>query len=102
MKSKKENKINIIPTPGYVLLEPLEAQTKTSSGIYLPDNAKEKPTMGLVIEVGDSSREDGNENKSPVKKGDKVFYKEWSGNKIKFEGKEYLFAKFEEILGVIK
>jgi len=102
MKSKKENITNIYPTPGYVLLEPLEAQTKTSSGIYLPDNAKEKPTMGMVVEVGKSFDEEGKENKPPVNKGDKVFYKEWGGNKIKFEGKEYLFAKFEEILGVIK
>lgn len=93
------NKLNLTPTAGFILLEPLEAETKTTSGIYLPDTAGEKPQIGTVIAVGDSDVTDsGAVRKAPVKVGDKVIYKKWGGNEIKLEGKEYLFVKFEDIL----
>jgi len=83
------------------LLEPVEAETKTSSGIYLPDSASEKPQKGKVLAIGpDELTESGLKRSSPAKVGDIVIYKKWGGNEVKVEGREYLFAKFEDILAV--
>lgn len=94
------SKLNLKPTAGYLLIEPLEAETKTASGIYLPDNASEKPQKGKVIAEGAASFDDGQKIESPAKLGEIVFYKEWGGNKVKIAGREYLFVKFEDILAV--
>lgn len=99
MQAKK--KLNISPAPGYLLLKPEEAETKTASGIVLPDSAGERPQVGKVLAVGDSEITDSGAKKdAPVKKGDRVVYKKWGGNEIKIEGEEYLFVKFEDILAV--
>ncbi len=93
----------LTPMPGYVLVEPVEKQTKTAGGIYLPDSSDEKPQAGTVLSVGaDWSTEHGATIKSPVKVGDKVVYKKWGGNDVKIEGVEYQFLKFEDILAIIK
>ncbi len=95
------NKLNLTPTAGYILLEPQEAETKTASGIVLPDTAGEKPQVGTVIAVGaDEVTDSGKVKKAPVKTGDKIVYKKWGGSEIKVEGKEYLFVKFEDVLAV--
>lgn len=102
-KEKSKLKLNVFPTAGYLLIEPLEAETKTASGIYLPDNASEKPQKGKVLAVGeDEVTESGKERKSPAKIGDTVIYKKWGGNEVKIDGMEYLFSKFEDILGIEK
>ena len=93
-------KLNIKPTPGYVLIEPVEAETKTASGIYLPDSNSEKPQKGKVIAVGGTTIQDGQKVESPAKLNEVVFYKKWGGNEVKIEGKEYLFVKFEDVLAV--
>ncbi len=94
-------KPNLKPTSGYLLLEPVGAETKTASGIYLPDSASEKPQKGKVLAVGpDELTESGTKRSSPAKVGDIVIYKKWGGNEVKVDGKEYLFAKFEDILAV--
>lgn len=93
-------KLNIKPTPGYILIEPLDAETKTASGIYLPDNVSEKPQKGKVIAVGSPIVNNGTKTGSPVKVGENVFYKQWGGNNVKIEGKEFLFVKFEDVLAV--
>jgi chaperonin GroES len=93
-------KLNLKPAAGYLLIEPLEAETKTASGIYLPDTASEKPQKGKVIAVGASTLQDGQKVASPAKIKDVVFYKKWGGNEVKINGKEYLFVKFEDILAV--
>lgn len=99
-KIKKE-KINLLPTAGYVLLEPLEAETKTDSGIYLPDSAGEKPQKARVLAVGaEEITESGSKKKAPCKIKDIVYYKKWGGNEVKIFGKEYLFAKFDDILAI--
>lgn len=91
------------PMPGYVLVEPAQKATQTAGGIYLPDNASEKPQAGTVLSIGaDWVTEQGATIKSPVKIGDKVVYKKWGGNDVKIEGVEYQFLKFEDILAVIK
>ena len=92
-------KINLKPTAGYLLIEPLDKETKTASGIYLPDSAGEKPSKGKVLAVGANEVTDSGKNKkSPVKKGDVVIYKKWGGNEVKINGIEYLFVKFEDVL----
>lgn len=94
-------KLKLRPTAGYLLIEPLEAETKTSSGIYLPDSAGEKPQKGKVLAVGaDEITDSGAKKTSPVKVGDVVIYKKWGGNEVKMGSKEYLFSKFEDILAV--
>lgn len=102
--AKKSTKINLVPTPGYLLIEPFEAEAKTDSGIYLPDSAKgDKPQRGTVLAVGgDEILDNGKTRKAPCKVGDIVIYKKWGGSEVKIGTKEYLFAKFDDILAVEK
>jgi chaperonin GroES len=94
-------KLNLKPTAGYVIIEPLEAETKTASGIYLPDSAGEKPQKGKVLAVGAPEiTEKGIKRTSPCKIKDIVFYKKWGGNEVKIGNIEYLFVKFEDIMAV--
>lgn len=90
------SKFNVKPTQGYVLIEPLEKEAKTAGGIYLPDNAGEKPQKGTVLAVGDDLKD----FKKPCKQKDVVYYKKWGGNEIKKDGKEYLLVKFEDVLAI--
>ena len=96
-----KTKLNLKPTAGYILIEPLEKEVKTSSGIYLPDTASEKPQKGKVLAVGaDDVTDSGKMRKPPVKAGDIVIYKKWGGNEVKIGNVEYLFVKFEDVLAV--
>lgn len=96
-------KTKLQPSAGYLILKPEDKQTKTASGIYLPDSSDEKPQMGTVLEVGsDDITDSGAKKISPAKKGDKVVYKKWGGNEVKIDGVDYLFAKFDDILAVVK
>ena len=70
-----------------------EAQTQTASGLYLPDNAKEKPVVAIVQAVGPDVK--------GIKKGDRILYKEYSTTEIKIDNTEYLIVKEEDILGTI-
>lgn len=92
--------MNLKPTSGYLLIEPLEKEVKTASGIYLPDNAGEKPQMGKVIAVGGNTFFENHEITSPAKLGETVLYKKWGGNEVKMDNKEYMIVKFEDILAV--
>jgi chaperonin GroES len=91
---------NLVPAPGYLIIKPFEAETKTQSGIYLPDNAsEEKPQRGEVIAVGEpETNEHGVVRRAKTKVGDKVIYKKWGGTEIKIDGQDFLFAKFDDIL----
>lgn len=94
---------HIKPLADNILLEPLEKEQKTPSGILIPDTAKEKPQEGLVVEVGPGRTNDsGKLIPLDVKKGDKVLYKKWGGNEVKIDGKEYLIVKGEDILAIIE
>jgi len=103
-KQGRPKKINLVPTPGHLLVEPQEAEQKTDSGIFLPDSAStEKPQKGKVLAVGaDEVLDSGKTRKSPVETGDTVIYKKWGGSEVKVGDKEYLFAKFDDILAVEK
>jgi chaperonin GroES len=93
--------MNLKPLSDNILIEPLEAEEKTSSGILIPDTAKEKPQEGKVVAVGPGRVEDGKKTPLSVKVGDKVLYKKWGGNDVKVDGKEMLIVKEEDILAVI-
>lgn len=69
------------------------AQEKTASGLYLPDNAKEKPVLAKVVATGADVKN--------VKKGEKILYKEYSTTEIKIDGTEYLIVKEEDVLGTV-
>ncbi len=70
-----------------------QAADKTASGLYLPDNAKEKPVIAKVVAVGKEAKS--------VKVGDKILYKEYSTTELKIDGTEYLVVKEEDVLGTV-
>ena len=89
--------LKIQPLSDRVLVEPQEAETKTASGLYIPDSAKEKPQQGKVMAVGK-----GKKNHSmTVKVGDIVLYGKYSGSELKYEGNDYLIMREEDILAII-
>lgn len=85
------------PLADRVVVEPVEAETKTASGIYIPDSAKEKPQHGKVVAVGNGTKD----YDMTVKEGDQVLYGKFSGTELKLEGKDYLIMKENEILGIL-
>ena len=101
-KTNKAKKTNLQPAPGYLMISPDETETKTESGIYLPDTAsEEKPQKGTVVAVGDTEiNEHGIKRTSYVKKGQKVLYKKWGGTEVKINGEGFLFVKFDDILAI--
>ncbi|MCL1948055.1 MAG: co-chaperone GroES [Chitinivibrionia bacterium] len=87
----------IKPIGERVLIETLEAETKTAGGIIIPDNAQEKPQQGRIIAVGDGTAE----IKLTLKAGDKVLYGKYAGTEITYEGKKYIIMKESDVLAVI-
>lgn len=94
--------MKVKPLAGYILIEPTPKETKTASGIVLPESAEEKPQEGKVIACGEDLVEEGKTIKCPVKVGNKVIYKKWGGNEIKVDGKELLLLKFEDIMATVE
>ena len=91
------SKLNIKPLADRVLVEPLEAETKTASGIIIPDTAKEKPQKGNIVAVGPGTKE----NPVTVKVGDSVLYGKYSGTELKLEGKNYLIMRESDVLAIV-
>ncbi|MFY0483430.1 co-chaperone GroES [Flavobacterium sp. PLA-1-15] len=89
--------LNIKPLSDRVLIEPAEAEAKTTSGIIISDNAKEKPQKGTVVAVGNGKKDDI----MTVKVGDTVLYGKYAGTDLKFEGKDYLIMREDDILAII-
>ncbi|PIR07704.1 co-chaperone GroES [Candidatus Gottesmanbacteria bacterium CG11_big_fil_rev_8_21_14_0_20_37_11] len=86
-----------------VLIKPLEDETKTPSGILLPESAKEKPQIGKIMAVGSGGMDEkGNKIKMEVKIGQKVMYKKWGGNEIKVGTEEWLLVEQKDILAVVE
>lgn len=91
------------PLKDNVVVQVLEAEQKTSGGLFLPDTAKEKPQQAKVIEVGNGRRLKSGETVPPsVKKGDKILFGKYSGNEVKIEGEEYLIISEKDILAVLE
>jgi len=96
--------MNIKPLSDRVLIEPISSEEKTASGIVLPDTAeKERPEQGKIIAVG-SGRilENGEFQKMEIKVGDIVLFSKYGPTELKIKEKEYLIAKEEDILAIVK
>jgi chaperonin GroES len=89
--------LKIQPLADRVLVEPQAAETKTASGIYIPDSAKEKPQQGKVVAVGKGKKD----HDMTVKVGDVVLYGKYSGSELKLDGKDYLIMREDDILAII-
>ncbi len=102
-KNTQTRQNQIKPLFDNVLIKPLEAEEKTPSGILLPDSAKEKPQMGLVMAIGPGNfDEDGERMPMDVKVGQKVMYKKWGGNEMKVNGQEWMLVEQKDILAIIE
>ena len=102
MAKKTEASLSLRPLDDRVVVEPLEAEEKTSGGILLPDTAKDKPKEGTVVAVGPGRVLDNGEVKAlEVKKGDRVLFGGFAGSEVKLDGKELLILSESEILAVI-
>jgi len=95
--------MNLRPLGDRMVVKPIEQEEVTSSGIYLPETAKEKPQQANVISVGPGARdEDGKRIAMDVSVGDVVLYARYSGTTIKLEGKEYLILKESDVLAIVE
>jgi chaperonin GroES len=91
------------PLGDKILLKRVEAETKTKSGIVLPDTAKEKPKRGKVVAVGEGRRlESGQRVPLAVKKGDEVIFASYAGTEIKIDGEEMIIMSEDDILAVVE
>ena len=90
------------PLHDRVVVKRIDAEEKTKGGIIIPDNAKEKPSEGLVIAVGPGARDDHGQIVVPdVKAGDRILFGKWSGTEVKLDDQELLIMKESDIMGVI-
>ncbi len=90
------------PLHDRVVVRRLEAEEKTAGGIIIPDTAKEKPSEGEVIAVGDGARDDdGDRIALDVKPGDRVLFGKWSGTEVKIDGEDLIIMKESDIMGVL-
>ena len=95
--------MKIRPLHDRILAQRLAAEDKTSSGLFIPDTAKEKPQQGEVIAAGTGKvRDDGTRQAPDVKAGDLILFGKYSGQEIKLDGEEYLIMREDEVLGVIE
>lgn len=94
--------MNLKPLYDRVVVKPIEAEEMSAGGIVIPDNAKEKPTKGEVVAVGEGKALDnGSVRAAKVKVGDKVIYGQYAGSTYKQDGVEYKIVREDDILAVI-
>lgn len=93
--------MKIRPIHDRIVVERIEAEQKTASGIVIPDTAKEKPAQGKVIAVGPGKSKDGKTIPMQVKVGDLVLYSKYSPQEVKIEGKELLIISEDDVLAII-
>ncbi len=95
--------MNIRPLDDRLVVKPAEAETKTASGILLPDAAKEKPTRGKIIAAGPGKMLDSGKRATlSVKVGDEVYYGKYSGTTVKVDGEELVILREGDLLGVVE
>ena len=95
--------MKIRPLADKVLVQRLEAETKTAGGIVLPDSAKEKPQRGKIVSVGEGKLlDDGTRKKMQAKKGDVVLFTSYAGTDVEIDGKDYLIMDESDIMAVIE
>jgi chaperonin GroES len=90
------------PLHDRVVVERLEAEEKTASGIIIPDSAQEKPMQGKIVAVGSGARDEtGKVQPLDVKEGDVVLFGKWSGTEVKLDGQDLLIMKESDIMGIM-
>jgi len=95
--------ISIKPLGNRVVVEPIEQEDVTASGIVLPDTAKEKPQQGMILAAGPGERdEDGKRIVMDVKVGDKVLFAKYAGTELKLDGKKLLILRETDLLGIVE
>ena len=96
--------MKVKPLGDKILVKRAEAQTKTDSGIYLPESAKDKPKEGTIVSVGNGilNKETGEYLPFTVKKGDNIIFSSYAGTEIKIDDEEFLIMTEDDILGVIE
>jgi len=95
--------MNLKPLGDRLVVEPIEREERTASGIILPETAKEKPQEGNVLAVGPGRRdEEGERIPMDVKKGDRVLYAKYAGTEVKVDDKKLLILKESDILALVK
>jgi chaperonin GroES len=95
-------KISIKPLDDRVLIKPEEAEDRTNSGIFLPEGAKEKPTIGKVAAVGPGKlTDDGTRAPMSVKKGDRIVFGKYAGTEVDLNDEPHTIMKESELLGII-
>lgn len=93
----------IRPLSDRIVVEPKELEVKTKGGIYIPDTAdKDKPIEGIIIAIGNGKYIDGKMQPLQVKVGDNILFGKYSGTSVKFDGKEYLVMREEDVMGVLE
>jgi chaperonin GroES len=95
--------MSVKPLEDRVLVKPIEAESKTASGIFLPESSKEKPVRGEVMAIGPGKRLDnGKRAEMNVRKGDTVVYGKYSGTEVEIKGVKHLILRETELLGVVE
>lgn len=95
--------MNLKPLGDRLIIEPIEQEEMTASGIVLPETAKEKPMQGKVLAVGPGARkEDGSRVTMDVNQGDTVLYAKYAGTEVKIENKKYLILKETDVLAIVQ
>ena len=94
--------MKIKPLFDKIVIEPLETEEKTKSGIVLPGTAQERPQLAKVIAVGPGGLIDGNEVSMVLKVGDKVLYSKYAGSEFKIDGKEVTILRQSDVLAVVE
>ncbi len=95
-------KVAIKPLEDRIVVQSVDAESTTASGLVIPDTAKEKPQEGKVLAVGPGRFEDGNRVPLDVSVGDKVLYSKYGGTEVKYAGEEYLVLSARDVLAVIE
>jgi chaperonin GroES len=91
------------PLEDRILVKPDEPETRTASGLYLPENSKERPMTGKVVAAGPGKRlENGNVAKPSVKKGDTVVFGKYAGTEVEIKGESHMIMRESELLGILE
>ncbi len=96
--------VSIKPLEDRILVQQLDAEQTTASGLVIPDTAKEKPQEGKVLAVGPGRFDDEGENRIPldISEGDTVIYSKYGGTEVKYNGQEYLILSARDVLAIIE
>ncbi len=94
--------ISLTPLEDKIIVKQAEAETQTASGLYIPENAKEKPQEGEVLAVGPGRRDDNGERiPMDVKVGDRVLYSKYGGTEVHYQGEDYLIVSARDLLAIV-